>query len=52
MSGKLRFDTPQEEHRFIADDLIDLGEIGRGRFGVVNKMKHIKSGRIMAVKVD
>uniref|UniRef100_A0A914Y0S9 mitogen-activated protein kinase kinase n=1 Tax=Panagrolaimus superbus TaxID=310955 RepID=A0A914Y0S9_9BILA len=50
MSGKLRFENTHEEHRFLADDLIDLGEIGRGRFGVVNKMKHIKSNRIMAVK--
>uniref|UniRef100_A0AC35F8V6 Protein kinase domain-containing protein n=1 Tax=Panagrolaimus sp. PS1159 TaxID=55785 RepID=A0AC35F8V6_9BILA len=50
MSGKLRFENTHEEHKFLADDLIDLGEIGRGRFGVVNKMKHTKSNKIMAVK--
>jgi hypothetical protein len=50
MSGKLRFENTHEEHKFLADDLIDLGEIGHGRFGVVNKMKHTKSNKIMAVK--
>lgn len=36
---------------FTADDLHDLGEIGRGGFGTVNKMVHRKSNTIMAVKV-
>lgn len=35
---------------FTADDLRDLGEIGRGGFGTVNKMVHRKSNTIMAVK--
>ena len=51
MSGKMQFENPHEEYKFSPDDLIDLGEIGRGRFGVVNKMKHTASGRIMAIKV-
>lgn len=51
MSGKLLFEAPEEEYKFTGDDLQDLGEIGRGRFGVVNKMMHIPSNRVMAVKV-
>jgi len=27
-----------------------LGELGRGAFGIVNKAKHIESGRIVAIK--
>uniref|UniRef100_A0AC34Q692 Protein kinase domain-containing protein n=1 Tax=Panagrolaimus sp. JU765 TaxID=591449 RepID=A0AC34Q692_9BILA len=50
MSGKLQFEDSDEEYKFTGDDLIDLGEIGRGRFGVVNKMKHLSSQKIMAVK--
>ena len=37
---------------FNADDLQDLGEIGRGGFGTVNKMVHRKTNTIMAVKVS
>ena len=37
---------------FTAEDLQDLGEIGRGNFGCVNKMVHIKSNTVMAVKVS
>lgn len=29
---------------------MDEGEIGRGAFGTVNKMRHKKSGKLMAVK--
>jgi len=36
---------------FSAEDLQDIGEIGRGNFGTVNKMVHEKSGKVMAVKV-
>jgi len=32
------------------EDLLDEGEIGRGRFGSVHKMKHTPSGVQMAVK--
>lgn len=35
---------------FTADDLQDLGEIGRGGFGTVNKMIHRKSNTVLAVK--
>lgn len=34
-----------------ADDLEPIGELGRGAYGVVDKMKHVPSGIIMAVKV-
>lgn len=34
-----------------ADDLEKMCDLGRGAYGVVEKMKHIPSGTIMAVKV-
>ena len=34
-----------------ADDLELMGELGRGAYGVVDKMRHVPSGLIMAVKV-
>lgn len=34
-----------------ADDLERIEELGRGAYGVVEKMKHVPSGVIMAVKV-
>lgn len=34
-----------------ADDLEPIGELGRGAYGVVDKMRHVPSGIIMAVKV-
>ncbi|XP_035220209.1 dual specificity mitogen-activated protein kinase kinase 4-like [Stegodyphus dumicola] len=48
-SGKLKI-SPEVTYDFTADDLKDLGEIGRGAFGTVNKMIHKMSGTIMAVK--
>lgn len=48
-SGKLKI-SPEVTYDFTADDLTDLGEIGRGAFGTVNKMVHKKSGTVMAVK--
>lgn len=48
-SGKLKI---SEQHwDFTAEDLKDLGEIGRGAYGSVNKMVHKPSNQIMAVKV-
>ena len=40
-----------QTYDFTSDDLVDLGEIGRGNYGTVNKMKHKKSDTIMSVKV-
>ena len=40
-SGKLQF-SASEVYDFTSDDLQDLGEIGRGAFGAVNKMVHRK----------
>lgn len=34
-----------------ADDLEQIAELGRGAYGVVDKMRHVPSGVIMAVKV-
>ncbi|OQV24410.1 Dual specificity mitogen-activated protein kinase kinase 4 [Hypsibius exemplaris] len=48
-TGKLQL-SPDVVYEFTADDLTDLGEIGRGNYGSVNKMMHQKSGTIMAVK--
>ncbi|XP_035696001.1 dual specificity mitogen-activated protein kinase kinase 4-like isoform X2 [Branchiostoma floridae] len=48
-SGKLKI-TPDKIYDFTADDLLDLGEIGRGAFGSVNKMCHEQSQTTMAVK--
>ncbi|XP_014094456.1 dual specificity mitogen-activated protein kinase kinase 4 isoform X1 [Bactrocera oleae] len=45
--GKLLID--EECYHFTSDDLTDLGEIGRGAFGTVNKMI-FKEGKVMAVK--
>ncbi|CAB1311794.1 unnamed protein product, partial [Coregonus sp. 'balchen'] len=48
-SGKLKIST-ENACDFTAEDLRDLGEIGRGAYGSVNKMQHKPSGQIMAVK--
>lgn len=47
-TGKLQFDGTVYD--FTSEDLQDLGEIGRGGFGTVNKMVHRKSGTVIAVK--
>ena len=41
-----------QTYDFTADDLEDHGEIGRGHYGTVNKMRHAKSNTTMAVKVS
>lgn len=52
MSGKLIFpNDSSQEHRFGYENLQDLGEIGRGRYGRVNKMIYIPTGNFMAIKV-
>ncbi|PWA16073.1 hypothetical protein CCH79_00016538 [Gambusia affinis] len=48
-SGKLKI-SPEQHWDFTAEDLKDLGEIGRGAYGSVNKMVHKPSNMIMAVK--
>ncbi|XP_021335831.1 dual specificity mitogen-activated protein kinase kinase 4b isoform X2 [Danio rerio] len=48
-SGKLKI-SPEQHCDFTAEDLKDLGEIGRGAYGSVNNMVHKPSGQIMAVK--
>ncbi|CAJ1080506.1 dual specificity mitogen-activated protein kinase kinase 4b isoform X2 [Xyrichtys novacula] len=48
-SGKLKI-SPEQHCDFTAEDLRDLGEIGRGAYGSVNKMVHKPTGLIMAVK--
>ncbi|XP_067951691.1 dual specificity mitogen-activated protein kinase kinase 4-like [Watersipora subatra] len=48
-TGKLKI-SPDQIYDFTAEDLEDIGEIGRGNFGTVNKMLHDKSHKVMAVK--
>ena len=48
-SGKLQFGIG-EEYDFTSEDLQDLGEIGRGAFGAVNKMIFRRTETVMAVK--
>ena len=48
-TGKLQI-SPSCVYDFTSDDLQDLGEIGRGAYGTVNKMRHDASNTIMAVK--
>ncbi|KAL7288655.1 hypothetical protein TKK_0017386 [Trichogramma kaykai] len=48
-TGKLQL-SPDTVYDFTSEDLLDLGEIGRGGFGTVNKMVHKKSTTVMAVK--
>ncbi|XP_010771692.1 dual specificity mitogen-activated protein kinase kinase 4-like [Notothenia coriiceps] len=48
-SGKLKI-SPEQHCDFTAEDLRDLGEIGRGAYGSVNKMVHKPTEQIMAVK--
>ncbi|XP_069691168.1 dual specificity mitogen-activated protein kinase kinase 4 isoform X4 [Periplaneta americana] len=50
-TGKLQV-SPESVYDFTSDDLQDLGEIGRGAFGTVNKMVHRRSNTVMAVKGD
>lgn len=47
-TGKLQIGG--KTYDFTSDDLQDIGEIGRGGFGTVNKMVHRKSGTVVAVK--
>ncbi|XP_033213987.1 dual specificity mitogen-activated protein kinase kinase 4 isoform X2 [Belonocnema kinseyi] len=48
-TGKLQL-SPGTVYDFTSEDLQDLGEIGRGGFGTVNKMIHRISNTVMAVK--
>lgn len=34
----------------LADDLEKIADLGRGAYGVVEKMRHVKTGTVMAVK--
>ncbi|KAK0397441.1 hypothetical protein QR680_002129 [Steinernema hermaphroditum] len=47
-TGTLTF--PASSHKFTSANLIDLGEIGRGMYGSVNKMVHRETGNEVAVK--
>uniref|UniRef100_A0A182PCV7 mitogen-activated protein kinase kinase n=1 Tax=Anopheles epiroticus TaxID=199890 RepID=A0A182PCV7_9DIPT len=48
-AGKLQI-APNQTYDFTSDDLIDEGEIGRGAFGAVNRMKFTHTDTVMAVK--
>lgn len=40
-----------QTHNVAADDLVKISELGKGAYGIVEKMKHVPSETIMAVKV-
>lgn len=46
-AGKLQI-APDVEYDFTSDDLQDLGEIGRGAYGAVNKMIFRRTNTVMA----
>ncbi|KAG5452666.1 Dual specificity mitogen-activated protein kinase kinase 4 [Clonorchis sinensis] len=48
--GRLTIPGVCTDSVFTANDLADEGEIGRGAFGFVNRMLHIPTGSVMAVK--
>uniref|UniRef100_A0A0N5B0P0 mitogen-activated protein kinase kinase n=1 Tax=Syphacia muris TaxID=451379 RepID=A0A0N5B0P0_9BILA len=50
LAGKLSFPDEKKEYFFEYRDLEDLGPIGEGSYGRVNKVRHIDSGKLMAVK--
>lgn len=43
---------PPKNFEVEADDLVTISELGRGAYGVVEKVRHAQSGTIMAVKVS
>ncbi|CAI9719581.1 specificity mitogen-activated kinase kinase 4-like isoform X3 [Octopus vulgaris] len=47
-AGKLQIN--RQSYKFTAEDLKDLGLIGQGNYGTVNKMVHRESETVMAVK--
>lgn len=49
-TGTLTIPPDQRTYTFTSEDLQDIGEIGRGNFGSVNKMFHKTSQTYMAVK--
>ena len=51
MDSRTSITVDGEEITVEARELIVLGELGRGAFGVVEKMKHTPSNTVMAVKV-
>lgn len=46
------FSLPLKNFEVEADDLVTISELGRGAYGVVEKVRHAQSGTIMAVKVS
>ncbi|CAH8861394.1 unnamed protein product [Trichobilharzia szidati] len=48
--GKLTIPNVCQDLAFSTDDLIDEGEIGRGAYGFVNRMLHVPTQTVMAVK--
>lgn len=46
------FSLPLKNFEVEADDLVTISELGRGAYGVVEKVRHAQSSTIMAVKVS
>lgn len=49
--GVLKTSSNEVYYDFGVGDLKDLGQIGAGSYGTVNKMRHVKSNSLMAVKI-
>ncbi|CAJ0609741.1 unnamed protein product [Cylicocyclus nassatus] len=52
LAGKLVFPPDTREYSFEFNDLEELASLGNGSFGTVKKMRHIPTGKLMAVKVS
>ncbi|POI27282.1 hypothetical protein CIB84_008966 [Bambusicola thoracicus] len=52
LDSKACISIGEENFEVKADDLEPISELGRGAYGVVEKMRHMPSGQIMAVKVE
>uniref|UniRef100_A0A8C3PRW7 mitogen-activated protein kinase kinase n=3 Tax=Neoaves TaxID=3078114 RepID=A0A8C3PRW7_9CHAR len=50
LDSKACISIGEENFEVKADDLEPISELGRGAYGVVEKMRHMPSGQIMAVK--
>ncbi|KAF4798377.1 Dual specificity mitogen-activated protein kinase kinase 6 [Turdus rufiventris] len=50
LDSKACISIGEENFEVKADDLEPISELGRGAYGVVEKMRHVPSGQIMAVK--
>ena len=51
LDKRTTFSIGEKTFEVEADDLVKICDLGRGAYGTVEKMRHIPSSTIMAVKV-